>query len=404
MPSKSSFRKPFDEQLAAIQKRTGNQIPTARWDDLRKNAHDRAFAVAGAMKADLLADFARSVESFIQEGESIEKFRQDFDEIVAKHGWDFTGERNWRTRVIYRTNMQTTYSAGRLSQLRDPELQEVAPLWMYVHGGSADPRPDHLSWDGLVLPANDPWWDTHYPPNGWGCTCSVVAVSEETARRQGGRFEDPPRDVRGSIDDGWDYMPGANVEEELRSNLVDKTIQLPAELASANWVESKDLTEVNADRFKEWAEQLQGRQRGRGESMLAGVLSSGIIKKLNDRDIRPASAALVVRDTDVLHTFRDSKTAKLSESWYKDLPKHLNKPQAILLERKGSKSTLHYVYSVPGERSQSQKLVIPVDYKFKARDSQGSRVSLTGNIIRSGRIVQTNNLQGGDFELLEGKL
>lgn len=247
MPPKNNFHKPFNEQIEAIKTRTGNQIPTARWDDMQANAHDRAFTVAGAMKADLLADFANSVESYITEGKSIEDFRADFDQIVDKHGWQYTGERNWRTRVIYGTNMRTSYASGRLAQLRDPELQEVAPFWMYVHGGSADPRPDHLSWDGLVLPANDPWWRIHYPPNGWGCSCSVVAVSEETARRQGGRFEDPPPDTETSIDKGWDYMPGANVQTEIRENLQNKANKLPMPLGASLLIDA-----ATSQAFKEW--------------------------------------------------------------------------------------------------------------------------------------------------------
>jgi len=403
-PTKKQLRKPFAEQLAAIRKRTQNLIPTARWDDIANTAHDRGFAVAGAMKADLLGDFANSIESAIENGQSLDEWRGDFDNIVAQHGWEFTGERNWRTRVIYGTNMRTTYAAGRLAQLRDPELQEAAPYWMYNHGGSADPREEHLAWDSIVLLSTDPWWDTHYAPNGWGCTCFVTAVSKETAERQGGRFEQPAADTPGAIDKGWDHMPGNDVADELRQQLNDKAIQLPPELASEHWIASSELTELNADKFKDWTSEVLDSQRGKGESMLVGVLQPTTIKLLRDRNIKPLSAAMVVRDEDILHTFRDSKTAQLPQSWYKNLPKHLGQPQAILLEQKNKTNTLHYVYAVPGEKGKSKKLVIPVDYQFKAKDNQGKRSNLKGNVIRSGRIVQTNNLQGGDFELLEGKL
>lgn len=232
--SPAEVKQPFAEQLAAIRLRTENLIPTARWTDVLRNGHDRGFAVAGAMKADLLAEFAGAIERVAAEGKSIEWFREHFDQIVERHGWSYTGERNWRTRVIYTTNMRTSYAAGRLAQLRDPELQQAAPYWMYRHGGSADPRPQHLAWDRLVLPADDPWWKTHYPPNGWGCSCYVVAVSKATAERLGGRFEDPPaRDPKGAIDAGWDYMPGDTVTADIRAAVAEKLSAQPFAVASA---------------------------------------------------------------------------------------------------------------------------------------------------------------------------
>ena len=229
----SDFRQPFAEMLAALQGRLANQIPTERWTDLMHNAHDRAFVVAGAMEGDLLADLASAVEDAITEGKSIDAFRDEFDDVVEQHGWDYRGERRWRTRVIYQTNMSTSYASGRLAQLKDPELLEVAPYWMYRHGGSADPRPHHLSWDGIVRRHDDPWWQTHYPPNGWGCSCYVIAVSRAQAERMGGRFEEPPPDDPGAIDRGWDYMPGQSVADELREVVDQKALDLPEPLAEA---------------------------------------------------------------------------------------------------------------------------------------------------------------------------
>ena len=56
------------KQLAALQIRLNNLVPTERWDDLMGNAHDRAFVVAGAMKADLLKDLAGAVTRAIENG------------------------------------------------------------------------------------------------------------------------------------------------------------------------------------------------------------------------------------------------------------------------------------------------------------------------------------------------
>lgn len=239
------FRRPFLEQVAAFRLRLGNLVPTARWDDIRGAQHDRAFMVAGAVKADLLADLGQAVEKAIVEGTTLEEFRRDFRRIVETRGWHgWTGEGTkkgeaWRTRVIYKTNAATSYAAGRIAQLREGGF----PFWVYFHGGSLEPRLQHLGWNGLVLPADHPFWTTHAPPNGWGCSCYIIgARTLAAARRLGGdpakQLEpgwdaiDPRTGTPPGIAKGWDYAPGASVSD-LVAAMAAKTRTWPAEITEA---------------------------------------------------------------------------------------------------------------------------------------------------------------------------
>lgn len=221
------FHRPFAEQVAFFRAKLGNLVPTTFWTDLEKSAHDTGFMVAGAAKADLLQDLATAVDKAIAEGTSIEAFRKNFFDIVKRHGWtNYTGSgtaagRAWRTRVIYTTNAQTSYSAGRLAQLRAGNFK----LWVYRHSdGEMYPRPVHESWDGLVLPPDHPFWKQHYPPSGWGCRCYVLgARGDVSARAMGGDPGkqlpegwdqiDPKTGEQRGIDQGWGYMPGDTVSD-----------------------------------------------------------------------------------------------------------------------------------------------------------------------------------------------
>ncbi|OIO75433.1 MAG: hypothetical protein AUJ57_00080 [Zetaproteobacteria bacterium CG1_02_53_45] len=241
-----AFAKPFPEQVAFFRGKLGNLVPTARWDDISRSAHDRGFMVAGAAKADLLADLGAAVDRSISEGKSIGAFRKDFRAIVEKHGWHgWTGDesdarRAWRTRIIYNTNAITSYSAGRLAQLRQGNF----PFWVYRHNDSVNhPRPLHVAWDGLTLPSDALWWKTHYPPNGWVCRCYVLgARSAAGAKRLGGDPDkkpesswsesDPKTGGPVGIDKGWDYMPGDSVSDTVQA-MARKTQQWEYTLAKA---------------------------------------------------------------------------------------------------------------------------------------------------------------------------
>lgn len=190
-------------------------VPTERWNDLWQGQHARAFVVAGATKEALLTDLRAAVDSAIREGTSYDTFRQRFEEIVERHGWTgWTGEgseqgRDWRARTIWQTNLSTAHAAGRYQQLTDPDALEHMPFWQYRHNSVTNPREAHKAWDGMVLRWDDPWWATHYPPNGWRCRCDVRPVSERMLRRMGKAGPDKaPGPGEGDPPPEWAYNVG----------------------------------------------------------------------------------------------------------------------------------------------------------------------------------------------------
>lgn len=214
---------PFAEQIEFFRRKLN--LPTQSWTDIYREQHDWAFVVAGANRNALVTDFRTAIEKAINEGATLADFRKDFDSIVAKHGWSYNGGRNWRSRVIYETNLNSSYMAGRHKQML--AVSERRPFWRYVHSGSENPRHDHLAWSNLVLRYDNPWWQTHYPPCGWGCDCRVQALNERDVKRMGLQLgEAPPMEwetreigkrspngpttvrVPKGVDPGFEYTPG----------------------------------------------------------------------------------------------------------------------------------------------------------------------------------------------------
>ena len=191
MPREAEFKgTPFQEAIDFFQSKV--RVPTRAYTDLMNQAHSRAFMVAGAMRDDLLCDLQEAIGKAFTAGNTLADFRKDFDAIVAKYGWAYKGGRNWRTRVIYDTNIRTAYSAGHWQQMQ--AAKRMRPYGRYTHGQSIDPRELHLAWHGKVVPLDDPWWNYRWPPNGWGCKCSVTSVSERELERYGWTVEHPEPD------------------------------------------------------------------------------------------------------------------------------------------------------------------------------------------------------------------
>jgi len=165
-PSAEYLNLPFDEAIAFFREKLN--MPTATWKTLWKEQHARAFSVAGAMQDELLEDLRAAVDKGVADGMTLAGFRKDFDEIVQKFGWVYNGGKGWRTAVIFNTNLSVAYATGNYRQMMDPDVLKARPYLRYVGSSATHPRPEHQAWANTILPADHPWWDTHYPPNGWG--------------------------------------------------------------------------------------------------------------------------------------------------------------------------------------------------------------------------------------------
>ena len=214
----------FREQIEFLTQKRPK--PTRVWTDAMQGTHDRAFVVAGVTDMAMLEEFQAAIIDAAR-GSDIKDFAAEFDRLVERYGWEYKGGRNWRIRTIFETNIRTSHMAGRLKQMRDPDMVKAMPFWQYVHAETRmplNPRPLHVAWDGMVLRWDDPWWDVYFPPNDWKCSCGVRALSKGQLQRLGKSGPDKaPAILREPYTHeatgvtvqlpegtgyGWDYMPG----------------------------------------------------------------------------------------------------------------------------------------------------------------------------------------------------
>lgn len=181
------------------------------WRDVWENEHAVAFTVAKAISLDVLADIRAAVDMAIADGITFRQFEQHLAPILQARGWwgraemtdPQTGETviaqlgsRRRLGIIFDTNIRTSYAAGQWERIQ--RLKDRRPWLRYVAVMDERTRDDHRRWHGTVLPADDPWWATHFPPNGWRCRCSVQQLSDRDLSRYG--FDPssnaPPDDLR----------------------------------------------------------------------------------------------------------------------------------------------------------------------------------------------------------------
>jgi hypothetical protein len=217
-------------------------VETENWDDLKHGEHAHAFTVAHSRNANVLNDIFGLLNTAMAEGKSFNTFKKEMHKLMEDKDWygrDGKGPNdkdyiNWRIGLMYHVNMRTAYEAGRYrQQLRGAQLR---PIWEYVSKlVGKNRREDHLALHGKAFRFDDPFWNENRPPNGWGCECSVVTLSESGAEREGIEIlksdadGNPPALVDGNgnaVDwknftpETWRYNPG---REALAPNFANYT-------------------------------------------------------------------------------------------------------------------------------------------------------------------------------------
>lgn len=218
--------------------------------DVWQQEHQAAFTVAKAMQLDLLVEIRDQVDAALADGTTFEAFKAALKPNLVKRGWwgrammtdpadgqlkEVQLGSTRRLKVIYDTNLRTAHSEGQWARIQ--ESKATLPYLMYDHTPSAHERKEHAAWDGLVLPADDPWWKSHMPVKAWGCKCRVIQVGSRQIERQGLKVGQAPAEryydytnkrtgemqrVPAGVDPEFNYAPGGR-RANLEKMLADKT-------------------------------------------------------------------------------------------------------------------------------------------------------------------------------------
>jgi len=161
------------------------------YTDVWKEEHGAAFTAAKILERDILATLRGSIERAINDGTPFREWKKGIAAVLDKSGWTnyHGGALLHRYRTIYETNTRVARAAGQWQRIE--RTKELLPYLVYELGPSERHRPWHERWSGVTLPADDPWWQDHFVPNGWNCRCWIRQVSEGYAAKRGNMDDRP---------------------------------------------------------------------------------------------------------------------------------------------------------------------------------------------------------------------
>lgn len=175
--------------------------------DVWLDQHAYAFSVAKMMDEDLLRDTQEALAAALANGTSFREFKARLKPILMAKGW--WGEAvmidplddepklvqlgsTRRLKTIFQTNIATAHAASRWQRIW--AARRSMPFLRYNASHAKHKREAHQRYVGLILPVEHALWQVIFPPNGYGCQCSVSPLTRKQAERAGGVSPEPDID------------------------------------------------------------------------------------------------------------------------------------------------------------------------------------------------------------------
>lgn len=200
-------------------------------DDQREripfDARSRAFWIAGVAQLDMVQDVRNAIAAALRNGTGLAEFQKAVDAQLAS-AWGKSDPH--RIGLIFRNACQTAYNAARWEQMTQPSVLLVRPFWMFDAIKDGRTSAICLLCGGTILPADDPWWDTHQCPLHHHCRSSIRNLTRREAERRGITAEYPRTD-KGELvvaDPGFGLSP--KLAQEWRPAPGSRDADLMAEL------------------------------------------------------------------------------------------------------------------------------------------------------------------------------
>lgn len=179
MPQFSIDPTPHQDAMDIIR---GKPVVSRRvFDRVLPELRSRVFTVTGIEGANLLQRI-RDLIADLPQGRTWNEVKGDLVEDLEP--WLGEEGASRRATLLLRTHgFQAFQSANYQTAQADSDTTHL----QYLATEDDRVRDSHLALNGLILPKDDPFWDTHMPPWEWGCRCRVRPINPdllELARAQ----------------------------------------------------------------------------------------------------------------------------------------------------------------------------------------------------------------------------
>lgn len=408
------------------------------WYETAADAHARSFTVAKASRVDILTTIQAEVKKAVSQGISQQEFIRDLTPRLQKLGWwgkqvivDSAGNAETvqlgsprRLALIYNVNTRVAYNVGRYAQLMNSA--DTHPFWQYVAVMDSRTRPSHAALNGLVFRYDDPFWKTHYPPNGWNCRCRVRALSQERMDALGltvtqGEQYLTTKKIRAAVDRatgemiemdvttfadgarvmtpdaGWSYNPGS-AAFGLDQALIRKLIEVKSPQLREMVVQEMNNSPERQLAFRIWAKNIMETRRGGNDIRTLGFMSEPVADAVAARTGEPPARLLAMSGRNVLHVdsgkHYDTGVALTADDLAR-LPLLLAHPDAVLWD-KVHRNLLYIVTTKDG----LAKIVVNAPYGIKRQPDQ---LDVVINAYRFRDVDDLKaDIRSGKLEVLEG--
>ena len=182
--SEGGFEAIFSQYVEQVQMGTGVDIKSISYTDPR-------FQLYNNLQADA-ARFAKFREA--QKQRELSSVKTDLDKAKIEK----------RYAEYLKVEKQGIFANAAAAE-RWTGFQENADIYPNLEwrtAGDSEVRPEHAALDGLILPINDSFWNSHTPPLGFGCRCELIQTDAEVNKTEGHENTPAPK--------GFDFNPGVD--------------------------------------------------------------------------------------------------------------------------------------------------------------------------------------------------
>lgn len=158
-------------------------LTTTAFEEISDIYRGRAFTIAKQQTVEAVQVVQGWLERSLADGLTFRDFLGGLNEAAAAGG--ITAVNPYHAATVFQTNIQTAYNAGRWEMYHAPEMVESFPYFQNHTVGDDRVRPTHAQMEGFIARRDDAIWERAWPPYGFGCRCTVTAISAVEAERDG---------------------------------------------------------------------------------------------------------------------------------------------------------------------------------------------------------------------------